>query len=69
MVQGHRLHLPENHEGRALARELLNFEIRVGTNGNDRYGAFRRGTHDDLVIAVGLAVQCDIADFNPGGNP
>ena len=26
---------------------------------NDRYGAFKVGTHDDLVTALGLAVQLD----------
>ena len=66
LVQGHRLHLPKNPEGRALAQELRDFEIRVGTNGNDRYGAFRSGTHDDLVIAVGLAAQTDLGDFLEG---
>jgi hypothetical protein len=32
-------------------------ESRVDENANDRYGAFRVGTHDDLVTALGLAVQ------------
>ena len=57
LLQCHRLHLPDNSEARALARELLDYEIRVDENANDRYGAFRVGTHDDLVTAVGLAVQ------------
>jgi hypothetical protein len=37
----------------------MNFEIRVDEKANDRYGAFRVGTHDDLVTALGLAVQVD----------
>jgi hypothetical protein len=47
-------------EAKILAEELLNYEIRVEENANDRYGAFRVGTHDDLVTALGLAVQEDV---------
>lgn len=32
---------------------------RVSENANDTYGAFKVGTHDDLVTALGLAVQLD----------
>jgi hypothetical protein len=59
LFQSFRLHLPENPETTALKRELDTFEIRVDQNANDRYGAFRVGTHDDLVTALGLAVQVD----------
>ena len=45
---------------RVLAEELLNLEIRVDENANDHYGAFRVGSHDDLVTALGLAVQRDL---------
>jgi hypothetical protein len=51
-----RIHLPATSEARALAAELLGYEIRVDEKGTDRYGAFRSGTHDDLVTALGLAV-------------
>lgn len=40
-------------------QELLDYEIRVDENANDRYGAFRVGTHDDLVTALGLAVNSE----------
>ena len=30
---------------------------RVDANANDTYGAFRVGSHDDLVAALGLAAQ------------
>lgn len=30
------------------------------SDANDRYGAFAVGTHDDLVTALGLAVQTDV---------
>lgn len=56
LLQTYRLHLPESDEAHALAQELQNYEIRVDEKANDRYGAFRVGTHDDLVTALGLAV-------------
>jgi len=59
LLQNGRLHLPRTAEAEALARELLDYEIRVSEDANDRYGAFRVGTHDDLVTALGLAVQLD----------
>jgi hypothetical protein len=59
LLQTGRLHLPRTSEATALAQELLDYEIRVDQDANDRYGAFRVGTHDDLVTALGLAVQVD----------
>jgi hypothetical protein len=40
-----------------LGQELMDYEIRVDQDANDRYGAFAVGSHDDLVTALGLAVQ------------
>jgi hypothetical protein len=37
--------------------ELLDYEIRINEDANERYGAFKVGAHDDLVTALGLAVQ------------
>ncbi len=59
LLQTKRLRLPKNSDAEALAHELRNYEIRVDENANDRYGAFKVGTHDDLVTALGLAVQDD----------
>jgi hypothetical protein len=59
LLQTQRIHLPDSSEGRVLAQELQDYEIRVGEDANDRYGAFRVGTHDDLVTALGLAVHCE----------
>jgi hypothetical protein len=60
LFQTRRLHLPKGHpEAQALLTELLDYEIKVDQNANDRYGAFKTGTHDDLVTALGLAVQED----------
>jgi hypothetical protein len=59
LLESGRVHLPRTPEAETLAAELLNYEIRVDQNANDRYGAFKVGTHDDLVTALGLAVQLD----------
>jgi len=56
LLQTQRLKLPRNPEAQALARELQNYEIRIDADSNDRYGAFKTGSHDDLVTALGLAV-------------
>ena len=59
LLQTGRLKLPETADARALAREIQDYEIRVDEDVNDRYGAFKVGTHDDLVTALGLAVLDD----------
>ncbi len=51
--------LPETSEGRRLAQELQDFEIRVNENANLISGAFRTGAHDDLVVALGLSCLDD----------
>ncbi len=59
LLQTQRLHLPEGESARALARDLLDHQIHVSPDANERYGAFPVGTQDDLVTALGLAVQLD----------
>lgn len=60
LLQHQRIHLPKGHrEAGALIRELLDYEIRVGENAAAKFGAFRSGTHDDLVTALGLAIQSE----------
>lgn len=39
-----------------LSRELQNFQVKINDLGNDSYGAWREGSHDDLVLAVALAL-------------
>jgi hypothetical protein len=43
-------------EAENLARELQNFSVKITDSANDVYGAWREGTHDDLVLAVALAL-------------
>jgi hypothetical protein len=54
-----RVHLPRNNEAYAMKEELMNYQIKVNDNANAQFGAFRVGTHDDLVTALGLACLCE----------
>jgi hypothetical protein len=51
--------LPETAEGRRLAQELQDFELRVNENANLVSGAICTGAHDDLVVALGLSCLGD----------
>ena len=44
-----------------MVRELQDYQIKPDPEGDTRFGAFRVGSHDDLVTAVGLAVLRDRA--------
>jgi len=57
LMQGGRIHLARTEEMDAMQKELLDYEIRVNEHANETYGAFKTGAHDDLVTALGLAVQ------------
>jgi len=59
LIQTGRIDLPRTREAKELAEELLDYEIRVDEDANDKYGAFKVGAHDDLVTALGLAVMQD----------
>ncbi len=59
LLQTGRILLPKTAEAEALAKELMDYEIRVTEQANDTYGAFKVGAHDDLVTALGLATQLD----------
>jgi len=41
--------------GPALAAEMAAMEVKVSSAGREQFGAWREGTHDDLVFAVALA--------------
>jgi hypothetical protein len=40
---------------KTLVDELLSFQAKISLAGNDTYGAWREGVHDDLVLATALA--------------
>jgi hypothetical protein len=39
-----------------LVSEMMAFQVKITTSANDTYGSWREGSHDDLVLAVALAV-------------
>jgi hypothetical protein len=41
--------------GPVLAREMAEMRVKITPSGNEQYGAWRDGEHDDLVLAVALA--------------
>jgi len=55
------IHLTHTHETEILHRDLCAYRPNVPEDAATRYGAFRVGTQDDLINALGLAVQEDIA--------
>ncbi len=65
LLQTGRILLPKTAEAAALAEELMDYEIRVDSDANDKYGAFKVGAHDDLVTALGLAVQARPGRIEP----
>lgn len=42
-------------EAQILLEEMTNFQVKISQTGHDSYGAWREGTHDDLLLAVALA--------------
>ena len=42
-------------EAQILVKELLGFQVKISLDAHDSYGAWREGTHDDLVLSVALA--------------
>jgi len=47
-----------------LVKELLDFKVRVTAAANDVFGTWREGQHDDLVLALALAVW--YAEYDSG---
>jgi hypothetical protein len=57
LLQSSRLKIAaELPEAPILQAELLNFQVKINLDtAHDSYGAWREGTHDDLVLSVALA--------------
>jgi hypothetical protein len=56
-LQTDRLKIAESlPEAQTLARELQDFQVKITEAANDTYGAWREGAHDDLVLAVAMAL-------------
>lgn len=59
LLQAGRLHLSRTPGADTLAEELLDYHVCVDRSDSEREGAFRVGTRDELVTALGLAVQTE----------
>ncbi len=66
-LQGRRLSIaPALPEADLLKQELANFQVKVTTAAHDTYGAWRQGTHDDLVLALAVAIWYGSQQRAPG---
>lgn len=54
------LHLPKTRDADILAEELYNADLEIPHVEGGQPGAFKVGTRDELVMALGLAVSRDI---------
>jgi hypothetical protein len=50
-----------------LIEELLNFQVKISISGHDTYGAWREGTHDDLILATAMACWASEMRLLPKG--
>lgn len=57
LLQSGELHMPDSNRNEEFIRDLLDFRITLTQDANERHGAFPVGRHDDLVTALGIAVQ------------
>lgn len=58
VIQARRLRVAADlPDAETLVKEALNYEFKLsGKSGEDTYGAWRSGTHDDLLLAVAIGV-------------
>ena len=57
MLQARRIKVaPSLPEAATLVRELTTFQVKITPAANEVFGAWREGQHDDLVLAVAIAV-------------
>jgi hypothetical protein len=52
-----------------LLTELMAMQVKVSTAGNEQFGAWREGTHDDLVLALALACWAVGIAYPKRGSP
>lgn len=52
---------------KTLLDELMAMRVKVSGNGQDQYGAWREGAHDDLALAVAMACWRAKGDEKPAG--
>jgi hypothetical protein len=67
VLQGRRLHLrPDLPEATTLRQELTAYQRRITLAANVQYGAWREGQHDDILLAVAVAI-CHCEHCRPAG--
>ncbi len=66
-LQSERLKIAsELPEAATLVREMQNFHVKINIEtAHDSYGAWREGTHDDLILAVALALWTGVHRGEP----
>lgn len=57
VLQSRRLRVaPGIEDAQTFAEQLLNFRVKITPQGNDQYESWRDSDHDDIVLAVAMAV-------------
>jgi hypothetical protein len=71
LLQSRRIKVaPTLPEARTLVEELTNFRVKITLACNETFGAWREGAHDDLVLAVAIAVwEGERFQPTPSGEP
>ena len=52
-----------------LTKELLTFKVKITTAGNETFEAWRERDHDDLVLALAVALWYAERDLDDGDDP
>lgn len=65
-IQSGRVHLPQGTDAEALVRELSSFRMETTPSGHVTFNA-ASGTHDDLLIALGLSTLPGLRPKDGGG--
>jgi hypothetical protein len=61
---------PALSEAKTLVNELMNFRVKITPACHETFGAWREGLHDDLVLAVAIAVwEGERCRPTPAGEP
>lgn len=68
LIDFDRIDAPDTPEVRQMIQELKNYEIRITESANAQFGAWKVGTHDDLVVALGLACLAERLKADPLGS-
>jgi hypothetical protein len=68
-LQRQRLRIAKLPDRTLLEKELLNFRVKITADMNETFGAWREGQHDDIVLAVAMAVWAAQRSPRGGAEP